>query len=454
VSIFKKASWKIVIALVLVASIDFATAGTEELRRGPVVRSVESAGPAVVNIYTESTVASRSPFSSPRGADPFSDGLFGEFFGGRQPQSRKRNSLGSGVLVDPSGIVVTNEHVIVRADTIRVQLSDQREYTAHLIGSDSDADLAVLRIDADGALPHIRIGEEDSLMIGETVIAIGNPFGLTHTVTTGVLSAIGRTFAAGEIVYQDFLQTDASINPGNSGGPLLDVTGRLIGINTAVHPGGQGIGFAIPLWRVRNIVEQILDHGTVLPAWTGLFVQSLDRELAAHFGVAIDAGALVRDVEPSSPAALAGIQRGEIITHVQGGRIRSYSDFQRRAQGLSAGDKFRVRVGIAEKHRDVIIDIDSVPAARIDEFSWAGLGLKVQAADHRLGAAIESVRRDSPAARVGLRPGDIVAGMGGVELNDLEDYRKALARHRGRNNILLAVIRGRSLYRLTLPVER
>lgn len=422
-------------------------------RRTPVVRAVESAGPAVVNIYTETIVQSRSPFG--RGRDPVFGDLFGDFFGRRpQPRQQRRNSLGSGVIVAKEGIVVTNEHVIVRANKVRVQLADHREFNARLIGSDSDADLAVLKLETEEPLPFIPIGENDSVMIGETVIAIGNPFGLSHTVTSGVMSAIGRTFQAGDIVYQDFLQTDASINPGNSGGPLLDVAGRLIGINTAVHREGQGIGFAIPLWRVRNIVEQILDHGSVLPAWIGLSVQSLSPDLALHFGVVSDAGALVRSVEEDSPAALAGIARGDIITHAQGARLSGAGDWQRRASGLSAGDKLRLRLLDGDTTRDVTLDIVSVPAKRIDDFSWLRLGLAVLEKQQPQRVVVAKLRKDSPATSIGFEPGDLIAGVGGVEISSVEDYRKELARHRDRNNILLAVVRGRRLYRVTVPLAR
>jgi serine protease Do len=439
----------------LLRSTPSQAAGDEAARRSPVVRAVEAAGPAVVGVFSETVVEERSPFGSPRGGDPFFDDFFRDFFGAPPSRrERRRNSHGSGVIVSPDGIVVTNEHVIVRADTIRVQLADQREFEARLVGSDSDADLAVLRIEADEPLPFVTIGDNDSILIGETVIAIGNPFGLSHTVTTGVVSAVGRTFQAGDLVYQDFLQIDASINPGNSGGPLLDVNGRLIGINTAVHRDGQGIGFAIPLWRVRNIVEQILDHGSVLPAWIGLQVQTLTPELAAHFSATPDAGALVRGVEEGSPADLAGLERGVIVTHVQGARVHGAADWVGRVRGLSAGDKLRLRLLANGKPRDVVLDIVSMPARLIDAFGWDGLGIKVAGMAGAAAVRVDELRRGSPADRIGVRPGDLIAGIGGADIASVDDYRKALAGQRGRNNLLLAVIRGRRLYRVTVPLSR
>ncbi|MBI5504765.1 MAG: trypsin-like peptidase domain-containing protein, partial [Deltaproteobacteria bacterium] len=277
---------------------------TDDLRRSAVVRTIERVAPAVVGVYTEKTVESPSPFRAPSGVDPFFDQFFGQFFrdSPSAPQ-RKRTSLGSGVIVESSGIVLTNEHVIVGGDSIRVQLADNREFEARLVGGDSDFDLAVLKIDDKAAFPYVSIGSDDSILIGETVIAIGNPYGLDHTVTTGVVSALGRSLQTGEVVYQDFIQTDASINPGNSGGPLLDINGRLLGINTAIHREAQGIGFAIPIWRVRNVVDQILAHGSVLPTWVGVQVQDLTAELAAHFGVKPGTGVIVRSIEEGSPAA-------------------------------------------------------------------------------------------------------------------------------------------------------
>lgn len=432
---------------------EVAATPSEQQRRTPVVQAVEQAGPAVVNIYTETLVQESSPFRSRGPRDPFFDNFFRDFFGGpARPSQRRRHSLGSGVIVDRSGIIVTNEHVILRADIIRVQLADQREFEAKLVGSDSDADLAVLRVEAPVELPFVAIGDDDSVMIGETVIAIGNPFGLSHSVTTGVVSAVGRSFMNGDIAYQDFLQTDASINPGNSGGPLLDVTGRLLAINTAVHQGGQGIGFAIPIWRVRNIVDQLLEHGSVVPAWTGLRVQSLDPELANHFGVRPDAGVLVREVESRSPAAAASLARGDIITHVQEHRVSGLRDYSARMAGLSPGGKLRLRLWNGGKTRDAVLNIVSLPSERVDQFAWEALGLSIEDAPDASAVRVREVDPKGPTAQIGVRPGDFVAGIGGVETPTADSFRAELARQRGRNNVLLAVVRDRKLYRVTVPL--
>ena len=226
-----------------------AAVPAESERRTPVVKVVEKTGPAVVNVYTETVV--NTPFRSPgQFSDPFEE-LMPELFGNR-PRVQERQSLGSGVIVDANGTIVTNEHVIVQASSIRVLLADKREFTAKLIGADSDFDLAVLKVDADEKLPFIPLPTKESILIGETVVAIGNPYGLSHTVTVGVVSATGRTIQSGDVLYRDFIQTDASINPGNSGGPLINIDGDLVGINTAILGEAQGIGFSIPATRART----------------------------------------------------------------------------------------------------------------------------------------------------------------------------------------------------------
>lgn len=420
------------------------------------VRAVEKAGPAVVNIFTESVV--ETPFGSRRypGGNPFFDRFFDDFF--RDPRlrsnRRERRALGSGVIVDGSGIVVTNEHVIVHASNIWVLMADEREYNATLVGADSDSDLAVLRIDADSPLPHLALPQTDDILIGETVVAIGNPYGLSHTVTVGVVSAVGRTIQASDIVYHDFIQTDASINPGNSGGPLLNVEGRLIGINTAIHAQGEGIGFAIPIHRVRNIVDQLVHHGHVEPRWIGVQVQDLSPELAFHFGTSPGVGVLINGVEEGSPAEEAGLERGQIITKAEGQPIPNAGAFALATRGLSPGDELDLRVLKDGKQSNVTLTLAALPKTLIEAFAWRGLGLAV--VDHPSAKAlvVSRVRAGSPASEVGIQPSDAIAGIGGQSVEDERSFRRALAAFRNSNNILLSVVRGRRLYRVTLPVAR
>ncbi len=429
---------------------------TDDLRRSVVVRTVERAAPAVVAVYTEKEVAETSPFRSYRDM-PYADPFFAPFFGGPRPRQnaprqthRERVSMGSGVIVEATGVVVTNQHVIVGGDTIRVQLSDNREFEAELVGGDSDFDLAVLKIKDSGSLPYIPIGNDDSILIGETVIAIGNPYGLDHTVTTGVVSARGRTLQTGDQTYQDIVQTDASINPGNSGGPLLDIRGRLIGINTAIHRDAQGIGFSIPIWRVRNVVDQILAHGSVLPTWIGLEIQDLTGELASHFGAKAGSGVLVRGIEPGSPASRADVRTGDIVTRVQGERVGNTADYDRRVRGLASGERLRLSLSDDAGERIVELDIAPLPVEVIDRFAWQSIGFEV--VDARGDVAVKRVRPGSAADEIGFAAGDVIAAIGGREIQGIDGFRKEIGAARSSSTVLVSVVRGRRLYRVVVPL--
>lgn len=433
-----------------------AQPGAADLRRTPVVEAVEKASPAVVNIYTERVVSTPFRQPSPGTGDPFFDDFFSDFFGGMpSPRAReKRTSLGSGVIIDKDGTIVTNEHVIVHASEIRILMADKREFTATLAGADSDSDLAVLKVDTDQPLPVVIMAENDRILIGETVIAIGNPFGLSHTVTTGVVSAVGRTIQARDLVYHDFIQTDASINPGNSGGPLMNVEGRLIGINTAIHNEAEGIGFAIPIHRVRNIVEQILEHGGVQPPWVGIQVQNLTPEIAFHFGVESGTGVLISGVEEGSPAKLAGLARGIIITHAQGEKVSTAASYASQTRGMAAGDRLRLRIRHNGKSRDLAIGLAALPAGRIDDFAWTAMGIKAADTSGSAGVVIEQLRHRGPAHEIGIQKGDQLTALGGREIENHDGFRRRLAAFRNSNSVLVSVRRGRRLYRVTLPLDR
>src|SRR5213596_391627 len=325
-------------ALALPAVAAAPGAESDPARRSLVVEAVEKASPAVVNVSTEQIVEQRrSPFPFPQ--DPFFEEFFRDFVDPR-PRRFKTTSLGSGVIVAADGTIMTNVHVIERASRIHVMLNDQREFDATLVGADADADIAVLRVKAGGDLPHIPFGTSADLMIGETVIAIGNPFGLSHTVTTGVVSAVGRSLRDEERTYTDFIQTDASINPGNSGGPLLDIKGELIGINTAIYGKAQGIGFALPVDRARRVMKDLVSYGEVRRPWVGIVVQELTPELAQHFGTR--RGVVVAEIEPGSPAAGADLARGDVITRVDGRDVRSRDDFEQRVEDRAEDSKLVV----------------------------------------------------------------------------------------------------------------
>ncbi len=281
--------------------------------------AVDIAAPAVVNIYTRKLVSQRNnPF--------FNDPFFRRFFGDKipAPQKRLENSLGSGVIVNKQGFILTNNHVISDADEIEVALYDGRSIAATIVGADPESDLAVLKIDLNNA-PSIIFGQSETLRVGDVVLAIGNPFGVGQTVTSGIVSATGRS-RLGLSTFENFIQTDAAINPGNSGGALVNSLGQLIGINTAIFSrsgGSQGIGFAIPVSLAKGVMKQIIEHGRALRGWLGVEVQDLNPTLAESFGLIEAGGALVAAVQQKGPAAVAGLHPGDIITLVNGNTINS-----------------------------------------------------------------------------------------------------------------------------------
>jgi Do/DeqQ family serine protease len=288
------------------------------------IRLAERVTPAVVNIRTRSLPRGRrGPRSSPLPLDPF----FREFFE-RVPDGDRREeqtALGSGVIIDKRGFILTNHHVIKDAETILVRLANQKEYPARLIGQDPRTDVAVIRVEPDRDLPEANLGDSDGLRVGEWAIAIGNPFGLAHTLTVGVVSATGRS-EVGITSQEDFIQTDASINPGNSGGPLLNLRGEVIGINTAIVAAAQGIGFAIPINLARKVAQDLIREGRVTRGWLGAGLKALTREAAGGLGVEPDAGVLVEHVLPGGPAEAAGLRAGDVIAAVRGRVVRTPAD--------------------------------------------------------------------------------------------------------------------------------
>ena len=404
-------------------------------RRTPVVTVVERVSPAVVNISAEATV---------REVDPFF-GIFG--YGTRQAQS-----LGSGLVIDRNGLVVTNAHVIEGASRITVTLLDGRELEADVLGADRDADLAVLKVKT-GNLPAVSLGRSSDLMIGETVIAIGNPFGLTHTVTTGVLSAIGRTVPSerGERLFTDFLQTDASINPGNSGGPLVNVAGDVIGINTAIISGASGIGFAIPADRARRIVDELVRFGELRPLWTGARLVTLNAELAQRYDLkGVRRGALVFKVWPDSPAAAAGLQERDVIVSVGGHPVAGREDVNTALSTAGVDSPLALEVRRGERTVKLTLRAVRPPEGLGLRVLETSVGLSVAASGGAL--AIDRVASGSAAARRGLRSGDVILGANGQRVSTEEELGREVLRGLDRGGVLLAVQRGRYIYNLDFPL--
>lgn len=368
---------------------------------------VERVKASVVNITVEQTRAA-----------PMSSGTPFELFFGERPGPRPRThrALGSGFIFDDKGHVLTNAHVVEHADKVKVKLADERELEAKVKGRDERLDIAVLEIVGAKDLPHTTFGSSSALRVGEPVVAIGNPFGLGHTVTSGIVSAKGRAIGAGP--YDDFIQTDASINPGNSGGPLFDSRGQVVGMNTAISAAGQGIGFAIPSDEIREVLPQLVAEGKVRRGRLGVHIQDVSEEIASAMSLGATRGALVGDVERGSPAEKAGLRSGDVVVRVGDTPVERARDLSRTIARHSPGSKVDLTV-----HRDgktltipiTLGDLDEGPAqktskGREDTSEPSSLGLAVQDAPGG-GALVRRVAPDSPAAGM-LAPGDVI-----VELN-------------------------------------
>ncbi len=410
-------------------------------RRDAVVEVVEKASPAVVYIGTVQKVERRR-FAN-------RDQFLEDFFGGARERQRAVESLGSGVIIDPSGLILTNDHVIHGASEIHVVLADGRQLDAEVIGSDADNDLAVLRVRSKTPLPSVKLAASSDLMIGEKVIAIGSPFGLKKTVTAGVVSAVGRSFKANDRIYNDFVQTDASINPGNSGGPLLNIDGEVIGINTAIFASAQGIGFAIPADKVRRIVGELTQFGKVRPAWVGIEVASLQPALAQQLGWDRNYGVVVNSVDPGSPAASAGVQRGDIVAMIAGTQIDDPEDFDVRLRSYPAKTPISLTLFRGGQNLQVSVNAVEFPPRLAEGLSWDRLGIRVRSVPGGLG--IVAVRDGSAAAQIGLEAGDVVLKLNNQPLSSLDAYREVLISARTSHSVLLLVKRGRLGYNLTLP---
>ena len=404
---------------------------------------VKRAAPAVVNVYVQHTV---QQIVSPFGDDPFFGQLFGERFG--VPRERIQNSLGSGVLVDQSGLVVTNNHVIQGSGEaeITVALSDGREFPAKIVLKDEHTDLAVLRLDAKGAqFPVIQFADSDSLEVGDLVLAIGDPFGVGQTVTSGIVSALART-QVGISDYQFFIQTDAAINPGNSGGALVDMDGKLAGINTAIFSrsgGSHGIGFAIPSNMVRLVVQSALKGGTVQRPWLGATLQPVTPDIADSLGLATPSGALVAKVATKGPAAKAGLVAGDVVVGVDDKEVKDPQGFEYRfiTKGIGGsaeltllrkGQKLKTTIALLAPVEDPPRDardltgrhpLSGCKVANLSPAVAQELGIDD---DTRQGVVVLDVKDQTPAARLGVKRGDIVVGLNNEKMSSVAQLAAAL----------------------------
>jgi serine protease Do len=421
--------------------------------------------PSVVNISTAKTVSPQRNAQRPRnpfGQDPFDD-FFNRFFDVPQ-HSFKQRSLGSGFIISNDGYILTNNHVVGGADEIKVKLSDGREFKATVKGTDEKLDLAVLKIEVKGSLPLAELGDSDAIQVGEWVMAIGNPFGLSQTVTAGIVSATGRVIGSGP--YDDYIQTDASINPGNSGGPLFNAQGKVVGINTAIIQGGQGIGFAIPINMAKAVLPQLEEKGKVTRGWLGVAIQPVTQELAKSFGVEGEKGALVADVTKDSPADKAGLKSGDIIMEFDGKQVLEMNSLPRFVAATPVGKKVKLKFLRNGKTEEAAVTIERLkdgeesvaPAATEDRLGITVKELSAElAAQLRIketkGVVVVAVKPDGIADEAGISGGDIIKEINGDKINSMDDYTRAIANHKKGNIMRILLRRGDSSLFVAIPVE-
>jgi serine protease Do len=421
--------------------------------------------PSIVNISTTTVIKGQTMqdrFMGPGQVNPFKD-FFGEeffdkFFGNSPRREFKQRSLGSGLIIDREGYILTNNHVIEKAQTIKVKLSDEKEYDATVIGRDPKTDIALIKINAKQLLPAATFGDSDKLAVGDWVVAIGNPFGLEHTVTAGIVSAKGRVIGAGP--YDDFIQTDASINPGNSGGPLLNLKGEVVGLNTAIVSGGQGIGFAIPINVAKDMLPQLKTKGKVARGWMGVVIQKVTPEIAKNFGLTESEGALVADVMEQSPSEKAGIKRGDVIVTYNGKKIKDNDQLPRLVGATEIGKK--VKVGLMREGKQIEVEVviaelqeEGLRASKKPEVE-KDFGLVVQditpeIAKHlnlkdKRGVIVTDVLPGSPAQDGDIRSGDIIKEIGRKPIRNVADFREAMKRVNIKEGVVILIRRDNTTF--------
>ncbi len=431
---------------------------------------VEKASPAVVNISTVKVVETSErlkKFFEPFKNFPFDD-FFKKFFEGL-PEKQKQHALGSGFIISEDGYIVTNYHVISKADEIKVILEGgKKTYSAKVIGTDPETDLALLKIDAKEPLPYLKFGDSDKVKPGQWVIAIGNPFGLDHTVTAGIISAKGRVIGAGP--YDNFLQTDASINPGNSGGPLLNMKGEVIGINTAIIASGQGIGFAIPSNMAKKVIEQLKKYGKPKRGWLGVTIEDIDEEKAKALGLSKPMGALVVSVVEGDPADKAGIKAGDVILAVNDRPIKDSRDLTRVIGNFPPGEKVKITIWHRGKIKKVWVKLGerSISISKLKKFrpkspkfrfgNWI-LGMKLKKVTPEVakelglkslkGIVVLEVKENSLAYNSDIRPGDVILQANGNPVSSVEEFKNIIENDASKKGVLLLLINreGQNLFR-------
>jgi serine protease Do len=434
---------------------------------GSFAELVKKSSPSVVNIIALKIIRTPDQGASPFGSDDPMRDFFERFFGQQMPQEYRQNALGTGFVIDREGFILTNNHVVEQTEELKVRLSDEKEYEAQIIGRDPKTDLALIKIDAQKPLIPLTLGDSDSLEVGDWVVAIGNPFGLGNTVTAGIVSAKYRQIGGGP--YDNFIQTDASINPGNSGGPLLDMDGKVIGVNSAIFSqsgGNIGIGFAIPINMAKQLLPQ-LREGKVRRSWLGVMVQNVTPELKSKLGLGTDEGALVSDVVSGGPAEKAGIKRGDVILQFDGQVIRSSRDLPFIVASTPIGKKVGVdvmrenqRIHLQVKTEELKEETEAAPPSKTPPH----LGIEVQditpemAKNYDLsrtsGVIVVRVENGSPAEEAGMAAGDIIVEIDKKPVGDIEALNNLLTGVEEGDTILFLIDRGGTTIFVTLNVRK
>ena len=441
------------------------------------VEIAEKSSPAVVGLFSEKIVVSRySPMRQRPFGDPFDDDFFDFFFRRhfpqRRPQPRSRPksrqmTQGSGFIVSSDGYILTNNHLVREAEKVTIKLSDGREFkNAKVIGTDPESDVAVVKIDAEG-LSFLELADSDKLKVGEWVLAIGNPFGLSHTVTSGIVSATGRRMGLSE--YEDFIQTDAAINPGNSGGPLINLDGKVVGINTAIVTrtgGSMGIGMAIPINMARSVYQQLVEGGTVERGALGVYIDQLTPDMARSLGMEDTKGVVIADVMKDSAAEKAGMKRYDVVTEFEGEKVETPNELRNRVAMLKPGTKVKLVIVRDGKRRDVTtklgkrseqllaganskaleklgFTVENLTDELAERFGYEGLG----------GVIVTKVEPGSSAAQAGIRPGTLIQEVNRKKVSNIKDFSSAMEKAAKNESVLLLAYNGRYTQLILLPLS-